>query len=200
MILINLLPHREIKRRQRQRAFYSGVVASALVGVLITVLWFTTLTHMSTLQSSRNDFLRAEVGKLDTQIKDIATLRFEIEALKARQTAVENLQTDRNLPVFLLEELVRQTPEGVQLLTIRQTGDEVALTGTAQSNERISDFLRNTANNSAWLQQPQLLEIKSSMSGAPGREARRVAQFSMRLKLKRPGAAESASAAPRKAP
>lgn len=207
MILINLLPHREIRRRQRRREFFVGVLGSVVVGVAVATLSFTALTQMSATQSSRNAFLKAEVGKLDTQIKDIATLRTEIEALRARQTAVENLQTDRNLPVFLLDELVAQTPEGVNLATLKQTGDDVSITGTAQSNERISEFLRNTANQSAWLQQPQLQEIRAvTVGGGPGREARRVAQFSVRLKLKRPGAPEPTAAPaapgapPRKSP
>lgn len=194
MILINLLPHREMRRRRRQREFFAGVVGSLVLGAAIVLVWFSVLTQMTGDQRERNEFLKSEVGKLDAQIKDIATLRAEIEALKARQGAVENLQTDRNLPVYLLEELVRQTPEGVYLSSIKQTGDEIALQGTSQSNERISDFLRNTANNSPWLQLPQLIEIRSATAGAAaGREPRKVAQFSMRLKLKRPEAAAPAT-------
>lgn len=197
MILINLLPHRELKRLQRQRAFFAGIVASALFGLVVIMGWFSVLSQWGTKQESRNAFMKAEIGKLDAQIKDIATLRSEIEALRARQTAVENLQTDRNLPVFLLEELVRQTPEGVQIESVRQAGDEVSLTGTATANERISEFLRNASTQSPWLQQPQLVEIRAA--SATGPEARRVAQFSIRLKLKRPGAQDAAASAPRKA-
>ena len=95
------------------------------------------------------------------QIKDIATLRAEIEALKARQKAVEDLQTDRNMPVHLLNELVKQTPEGVYLTAIKQNGQVVPVNGMAQTNERVSEFLRNTAYNSPWLEQPELVEIKA---------------------------------------
>ena len=130
MILINLLPHRQDKRRQRKRAFFVSLALCALGGVLIALLWYSVLQQMTSAQESRNNFLTAEIKKLDLQIKDIATLRAEIDALKARQKAVEDLQTDRNVPVHLLNELVRQTPEGVFLTAIRQTGQVVAVTGT----------------------------------------------------------------------
>jgi type IV pilus assembly protein PilN len=117
------------------------------------------LQQMTSAQESRNSFLNAEIARLDTQIKDIATLRTEIEALKARQKAVEDLQTDRNVPVHLLDELVRQTPEGVYLTSIRQNGQVVAINGVAQTNERVSELLRNTLYNSAWLTKPELVEI-----------------------------------------
>jgi type IV pilus assembly protein PilN len=122
VILINLLPHREAKRRQRKQSFFVGLGACALAGALIVGIWYSVLQQMTSAQESRNSFLSAEIARLDTQIKDIATLRTEIEALKARQKAVEDLQTDRNVPVHLLDELVRQTPEGVYLTSIRQNG------------------------------------------------------------------------------
>ena len=119
MILINLLPHREARRRQRKQSFFVGLGACALAGALIVGIWYSVLQQMTSAQESRNGYLNAEIARLDTQIKDIATLRTEIEALKARQKAVEDLQTDRNVPVHLLDELVRQTPEGVYLTSIR---------------------------------------------------------------------------------
>lgn len=200
MILINLLPHREEKRRQRKRAFFAGVVACALAGVAIVGVWYSVLQQMTAAQESRNSFLKAEIARLDTQIKDIATLRAEIEALKARQKAVEDLQTDRNVPVHLLNELVRQTPEGVYLTSIRQNGQIVALSGQAQTNERVSEFLRNTLYNSPWLEKPELIEIKATTVGTPGRDQRRLFDFSMRVTIKRlqgpvtPAAAGAASA------
>jgi type IV pilus assembly protein PilN len=122
VILINLLPHREEKRRQRKRAYFISLALSALVGGAVVLVWYSVLQQMTTAQESRNAFLKAEIARLDTQIKDIATLRAEIEALKARQKAVEDLQTDRNVPVYLLNELVKQTPEGVYLTGVRQNG------------------------------------------------------------------------------
>lgn len=196
MILINLLPHREEKRRQRKRAFFVGLGACALGGVVAAGLWFSVLQQMTSAQESRNDFLNAEIARLDIQIKDIATLRTEIEALKARQKAVEDLQTDRNVPVHLLDELVRQTPEGVYLTSIKQTAQVVAIVGVAQTNERVSEFLRNALYNSPWLEKPELVEIKSISQTTAGREQRRLSEFSMRVTLKRPQAAAPAVAAP----
>jgi type IV pilus assembly protein PilN len=190
VILINLLPHREEKRRQRKRAFFAGLGACAIAGAAIVGVWYSVLQQMTAAQESRNTFLKEEITRLDAQIKDIATLRQEIEALKARQRAVEDLQTDRNIPVHLLNELVKQTPEGVFLNTIRQNGQVVAITGTAQTNERVSELLRNTLYNSQWLEKPELVEIKSSNAAQ-----RRVFDFSMRVTLKRPQAATAATAA-----
>ena len=144
---------------------------------------------MTSAQEARNDFLQTEITRLDAQIKDIANLRAEIEALKARQKAVEDLQTDRNMPVHLLNELVKQTPEGVYLTAIKQTGQVVAVTGVAQTNERVSEFLRNTLYNSPWLERPELVEIKAVTLTAANREQRRLFEFSMRVTLKRPQAA-----------
>ena len=195
MILINLLPHREEKRRQRKRAFFSALVGSAFVGVLVAGVWFAVLQQLTSAQQARNDFLKAEIARLDVQIKDIAMLRAEIEALKARQKAVEGLQTDRNMPVYLLDELVKQTPEGVYLTSVKQTGQTVLVTGMAQTNERVSEFLRNTLYSSPWLERPELVEIKTVTAAAgAARDQRRLNEFSMRLTLKRPQAPAAASA------
>jgi type IV pilus assembly protein PilN len=171
-------------------------------------LWFSLLQQFTSAQEARNDILKTEIARLDVQIKDIATLRAEIEALKARQTAVEDLQTDRNVPVHLLNELVTQTPEGVYLTSIKQTGPVVAVKGVAQTNERVSEFLRNTLYNSPWLERPELVEIKAVSMTTANREQRRLYEFSMRVTLKRPqataaaaaGAASGAAAQPAAAP
>jgi type IV pilus assembly protein PilN len=196
VILINLLPHRQDKRRQRKRAFFISLGVCAAGGVAIGLLWFSVLGQMTSAQESRNAFLKGEITKLDLQIKDIAMLRAEIDALKARQKAVEDLQTDRNVPVHLLNELVRQTPEGVYLTTIRQTGQVVAINGTAQTNERVSEFIRNTLYNSPWLEKPELVEIKAVAVTTATREQRRLFDFSMRVTLKRQQGASAAVAAP----
>ena len=195
MILINLLPHRQERRQRRKIAFFAVLGAAAVVGLIIIALWYFVLQHMISNQQQRNQFLSAEITRLESQIKDIATLKAEIEALKARQKAVEDLQTDRNVPVRLLNELVKQTPEGVYLTSIKQTGNVVAVNGVAQTNERVSEFLRNTAYSSEWLTRPELVEIRVGGQGA-GRDARRLFDFSMRLNLKQPAdAAKAASAA-----
>ncbi|MBC7941740.1 MAG: PilN domain-containing protein [Chitinophagaceae bacterium] len=196
MILINLLPHRDEKRRQRKRAFFVGLGAFAVAGLAIALVWYSVLQQLTAGQQQRNQFLQSEITRLDGQIKDIATLRAEIDALKARQKAVEDLQTDRNTPVYLLDELVKQTPEGVFLTTIKQTGQVVAVTGVAQTNERVSEFLRNTLYNSAWLEKPELVEIKVAPNvSTAGREQRRLFEFSMRVTLKRPQAPAPVAAA-----
>ena len=200
MILINLLPHREEKRRQRKRAYFASLIGFAAIGVAIVGIWYSVLQQMNSAQESRNAFLKAEIDRLDTQIKDIATLRAEIDALKARQKAVEDLQTDRNVPVYLLNELVKQTPEGVYLTSIKQSGQVVAVTGVAQTNERVSEFLRNTLYNSTWLEKPELVEIKASTVNANSRDLRRLFDFALRVTIKRqqlaapPGGAASGAA------
>ena len=113
MILINLLPHREERRQRRKVAFFLGLGAAAAAGLVVVGVWFTVLEQLKAAQQARNQYLTNEIAKLDAQIKDIATLRAEIDSLKARQKAVEDLQTDRNIPVYLLNELAKQTPEGV---------------------------------------------------------------------------------------
>ena len=204
MILINLLPHREARRQQRKQAFFAGIGMAVLVGAGIVLLWYTAVNTQIGTQEEHNQFLSSEIKRLDAQIADVATLKAEIEALKARQKAVEDLQADRNMPVYLLNELVKQTPEGVFLTSIKQGGQQVAITGVAQTNERISEFLRNTSSNSPWLEKPQLVEIKAqTMQVAGSRDQRRMFAFTMGVTLKRPpapgstasGAAPAASGA-----
>lgn len=199
MILINLLPHREEKRRQRKRAFFSGLGLAAVLGLGIGVVWYGVVLQMTAAQEERNSFLAAEIKRLETQIADIATLRAEIESLKARQKAVEDLQTNRNVPVYLLDELVRYTPEGIYLTSIKQNGDLVTISGVAQTNERVSELLRNAQHQSKWLRQPDLVEIKAVNVPvtAGSREQRRLFDFSVRVSLKQPpppGADKPASA------
>ena len=186
MILINLLPHREERRIARKRAFFVALGVAAAVGAVVVGIWYSLLQQMTSMQQARNSFLKNEIAKLESQIKDIANLRNEIEALKARQRAVEDLQTNRNIPVYLLDELVKQTPEGVYLTSIKQTGGVVTLAGVAQTNERVSEFLRNTQYNSKWLERPELVEIKAVSVTTANKEQRRLFDFSMRVTMKRP--------------
>jgi len=196
IVLINLLPHREAARKKRREAFYAGILASILAGGLVLALGYTALNEMISRQQSRNDFLKAEITKLDGQIKDIASLKSEIEALRARQAAVESLQSDRNLPVHLFDDLTRDTPAGVQLTQIRQEGSTVLIQGIALSQERVADFLRNLNRPDGWLEKPELIEIRSQIAPAGvGNAARVVAQFQLRVTLKRPTPAGAASGA-----
>ena len=186
MILVNLLPHREERRRRRKIAFFVGLGMAAVFGVVFSGLWYLLIQQMIAGQQQRNQFLVAEIAKLDLQIKDIATLKAEIEALKARQKAVESLQTDRNTPVHMLNELVRQTPEGVYFTAIRQEGQLLNLNGIAQTNERVSELLRNTAYNSDWLTKPELVEIKAATVQTASREQKRLFDFALRVSIKLP--------------
>jgi type IV pilus assembly protein PilN len=197
MMLINLLPHREEKRRLRKQAFFAGLGLAVILGAVVVALWYVVQERLMAAQRSRNEFLTNAIHKLDDEIKDVSALKAEIESLKARQRAVEDLQTDRNMPVYLLNELVAQTPEGIYLTSIRQTGQNVLVAGLAQTNERVSEFLRNTNSKSAWLERPELVEIKASaQTSKDSRDPKRLFEFSMQLSLKRPqDVSASASAA-----
>lgn len=193
MILINLLPHREAARKRQKDQFYTQLGLSALLGGVICGAIFTWYQGQISSQQSRNEFLQAEIKKLEAEIKDIASLQREIASLRARQTAVENLQGDRNLPVHLLDELVAQLPDGIYLNSMRQENQNVLLTGVAQSQERVSELLRNLSNSSTWLVRPDLVEIVAANVAGPNREVRRVSNFSIRVSLKRPSAAAPAA-------
>ncbi len=158
------------------------------------------MQQLTSAQQARNDFLNAEIKKLEVQIKDIATLRAEIESLKARQKAVEDLQIDRNVPVHLLNELVKQTPEGIYFKSIKQDGQGLTVSGVAQTQERISELLRNTAYSSEWLVKPDLVESKAMVAQAANKEQRQLFEFAMRLQVKRPQEAASAPAGAASAP
>ena len=186
MILINLLPHREEKRRRSRIAFFAGVGASVVAGLVAVGLWYGIVEQMTAGQRERNAFLGAEIKRLEVQIKDISTLKAEIDSLKARQKAVEDLQTNRNVPVHLLTELAKQTPEGMYFTSLRQGGGLLSIAGTAQTNERVSEFLRNTNYSSEWLVRPELVEIKVSGAQVADRTQKRLYDFSVRLNVKRP--------------
>lgn len=203
MILINLLPHREAARKLRRERFYVGLAASAVVGLTIAGLIYLWYDAQISAQQARNNFLVSENRRLDNQIKDIASLQDEIAALRARQQAVEGLQADRNLPVHLLNELVRILPDGMYLTAIRQQGLVVTINGVAQSNDRVSEFLKSLGNDSPWLTRPELVEIVATSVALTPRDQRRVSNFTLRVNLRRapeaaaPASAASATAAPK---
>lgn len=183
MILINLLPHREAARKRRREGFQATMVASAIVGLLIAGLIYWVLQTLIADQQAKNGVLKAEIQVLEGQIKEIATIEEEIAALRARQKAVEDLQADRNLPVHLLTELVKQLPDGVYVTSLKQTNQSIEIKGVAQSNERISEMLRNLSNNTPWLSKPELVEIVASNVELTSRDTRRVASFNLRFQL-----------------
>jgi type IV pilus assembly protein PilN len=195
VILINLLPHREAARKRRRDAFYAALGASALMGGVIAGIIYLWFAAQISNQQNRNQILQTEIKRLEAQIKDIATLQTEIAALRARQQAVEDLQADRNMPVHLLNELVRQLPDGVYITSVRQEGQLVTVSGMAQSNERVSELLRNLGNKSPWLSRPELIEITAANVALSPREQRRVSSFIMRVRLLRASEAQKAAAA-----
>lgn len=185
MILINLLPHREAARKRRRDLFNLALGSAALVGGIIAgaiFLWYQT--HIS-VQQTNNRILSSEIKVLEGQIKDIAGLEAEIAALRARQQAVEDLQADRNQPVYLMTELVKQLPDGVFISSLRQENQNVTLQGTAQSNERVSELLRNLANNTPWFSRPELVEIVAASIALTPKDQKRVSNFTMRVRLVR---------------
>jgi type IV pilus assembly protein PilN len=194
VILVNLLPHREAARKRRREAFFVALAISALMGGLLCGAVYSWYQAQISGQQGKNAFLKTEITRLENQIKEIAGLQQEIAALRARQMAVEDLQGNRNLPVYLLDELVRQLPDGVYLTTMKQDNQVVVLTGVAQSNERVSELLRNLGNNSPWLTRPELIEITGKTVTLSARDQRRVANFSMRVGLRRATDVQKAAA------
>ncbi|QYY26323.1 PilN domain-containing protein [Diaphorobacter sp. MNS-0] len=192
MILINLLPHREAARKRRRETFQAVMVASALVGLAIAGAIYWWYQMMIDNQQARNNFLRGEIRVLEGQIKEIATIEEEIAALRARQKAVEDLQSDRNLPVHMLNELVMQLPDGVYITSLKQTDQVVTMQGMAQSNERVSEMLRNLASNTPWFSKPELVEIVAANVALTPKDQRRVASFNLRFRLVRSAEAQKA--------
>jgi type IV pilus assembly protein PilN len=184
MIRINLLPHREAKRKQKQAAFAALLAFGGLLGAALVLMVGGYNASVIASQNQRNDVLKKANEELDVKISKIANLKSEIEALKARQQAVEDLQGDRNQPVYLLDELVRQTPEGVYLKSFKQEGQKVLLNGVAQSQERVAELLRNLSGNSPWLERPDLTEVRAATL-AQSKTGRKVVEFTLSVSIKR---------------
>ena len=182
IVRINLLPHREQKRQARQRQFVSLSIGLAILGLAVVLLVHVLLGTQIENQQSRNALLKTEIGKLDEQIKEIDKLREQTQALLARKQVVETLQSDRTEAVHLLDQMVRQLPDGIYLRSMRQVGSKVTLIGYAQSNARVSTLMRNI-ESSPWLQQPELVEIKSVPS--PLNKDLRVSEFTLNVQVKK---------------
>ena len=204
MIRINLLPHREEKRKRRQQQFVvlMGVTVglAALVGGAIWIF----LDRQVTQQQANVTYMKQEIDKLDTQIEEIRKIREETASLLAKKQVVEGLQSNRSEPVQLLDQFLRQLPEGVYMKGFKQTGPKVNISGYAQSNARVSTLMRNLGA-SPYLENPELVEIKAVPN--PDKSGGRVNEFNMNISIKRArpddsrGApAKGAPAAPAKAP
>lgn len=157
MIRINLLPHREEKRKAKRVQFYALGALVSVLGALIILFGWTLNEQTLSAQEEQNVFLGGEIEKLNKQIAQIKALKDEIELLKKKKEVIETLQRDRGLTVSLLTELVNQVPEGVYLKTVRQAGKKITLTGFAQSNSRVSELMRNLEQSSA-LERPSLTQ------------------------------------------
>lgn len=183
MIRLNLLPYREIRRAARLREFAVLLGGVAILGLLVVMLGFTALDARLQIQSTRNDYLKSEIAKLDKQISAIHELKQETQELLARKQVVESLQTDRSDAVHLLDQLVRLMPEGVFLKSIDQHGDVVHLQGYAQSSARVSSLMRNL-DSSPWLSNATLIEVKSATI-----QSIQANEFSMDVHMNKPEAA-----------
>ena len=176
---INLLPHRAERRKRARQHFMTVSGMTVGLGILVAFLIYQFYARQIEVQTDRNTFLANEIKKLDKDIADINELRNQIQALLARKQIIETLQADRAQTVHLLEQMVRQMPEGVYLKSMKQSGAKVHIVGYAQSNARVSTLMRNI-EASPWLAQPVLVEVK-----AANVDKRRVSEFNMYLNLKR---------------
>jgi type IV pilus assembly protein PilN len=184
---INLLPHREERRKRSRQHFYVLAGGVGIVGILIVAAVHGFYSTRIETQIDRNRFLKSENSKLDKEIAEIQKLKDEIQALLARKQVIETLQADRATTVYMLDQLVRQMPEGVYLRSVVQKGTRLSLLGYAQSNARVSTLMRNI-EASPWLGNPGLVEVRASVV-----EKRRVAEFNMNLSLKRPAPEKDAA-------
>lgn len=180
MIRINLLPHREAKRKERRQQFYVVSGAMIAIGLLIGLAVHGVYAGYIELQERRNAFLKAEIAKLDTQIAEIKTLREQIDALLARKQVIESLQGNRSETVHLFNELATRMPEGVYLKSLKQVGARVTLVGYSQSNARVSTLMRNL-DDSPFFFQPGLVEVKAATLAG-----RRVSEFTLGISIERP--------------
>lgn len=179
MIRVNLLPYREEARKARKQQFLVLCGISAALACLVVFAVQSVTSGQIAAQEETNAFLKTEIKKLDKEIEHIAGLKSQVDALKSRKQVIESLQIDRGETVYLLSELVTLVPEGVFLKTLKQDGTKVALTGIAQSNARVSSLMTNI-DSSRWMEQPQLIETRSTSV-----DKRRVHEFSMTLMLTR---------------
>jgi type IV pilus assembly protein PilN len=186
---INLLPHREEARKRARKHFTVVSFGTAVVGAALGFLIYQFYERQIQMQNERNEFLQTEIKKLDKDIADINELKNQIQALLARKQIIETLQADRAQTVYLLDQMVRQMPEGVYLRSMKQAGQRVHLIGYAQSNARVSTLMRNI-EASPWLQNPMLVEVKAATV-----DKKRVSEFNLYLNLKRAAVAKDAKPA-----
>lgn len=184
-VRINLLPHRAQKRQARKRQFVSLAVLLSIAAVAVVGLVHLVLATQIDRQNERNKLLKTEIAKLDDQIKEIDKLRDQIQQVLARKQVVENLQSNRNEAVHLLDQMVRQLPDGIYLKSIRENGTKVQIVGYAQSNARVSTLMRNI-ESSPWITKPDLVQTQLvPMPGATRNADQKVNEFTLNFEVKR---------------
>ena len=164
---INLLPWREELRSERQRQFISVAVGAAIVMAVVVVLVHLQVASMINNQNKRNKFLDEQIAIVDKQIKEINTLEQQKKSLLARMKVIQELQGTRPVIVHLFDELAKTIPKQAYLLNVDRKGKNISLEGVAQSNDYVSQFMRNL-NNSPWLTNPRLTVIESNRKDYPG--------------------------------
>ncbi|MBN8282282.1 PilN domain-containing protein [Zoogloea sp.] len=179
MIRINLLPHREEKRKARRQQFVLLAAVSALAGLVVWFVGHTIISGYVEGQEAKNAFLKNEIAVLDKEIVEIKGLREQAEALLSRKQVIESLQTNRTETVQIFNELARQMPEGIYLKSLKQTGSKINLVGFAQSNARVSNLMRNL-DASPHLERADLVEVKAAVLNT-----RRVSEFSLNVNIER---------------
>ena len=184
-VRINLLPHREEKRQARQRQFVSFAVLLAILALAVVGLVHMVFANRLEDQDARNKLLKTEIANLDNQIKEIDKLRDQIQQVLARKQVVETLQANRSEAVHLLDQIVRQLPDGIYLKSIKQQGNKIQMVGYAQSNARVSTLMRNV-EASPWVSVPELVEIKLvQLPGTRPESTQQVNEFILNMQTKR---------------
>lgn len=192
MIRVNLLPHRAEKRKARQLQFVILCVLSLVLGAVIVGFVHVAISTQISYQERRNAYLKQEITILDKQIEEIKKLREQTQALLARKTVVENLQSTRSDVVHLLDQMLRILPDGVYLKSLKQTGYKISVVGYASSSARVSTLMRSI-EDSPWLDTPTLIEVHATtVAGA------RLNEFSLNFNLTKQAAPTAASPAPTK--
>ncbi|WP_300437266.1 PilN domain-containing protein [Zoogloea sp.] len=180
MIRINLLPHREEKRKTRRQQFALFAAVVALAGLAVWFVGHTIIAGYVDGQEEKNAFLKQAIAVLDKEISEIKGLREQAEALLSRKQVIESLQTNRTETVQVFNELAKQMPEGVYLKALKQSGSKINLTGYAQSNARVSNLMRNL-EASPYLERADLVEVKAATLNN-----RRVSEFNLNVAIERP--------------
>ena len=166
MIRVNLLPHREEKRKARRHQFFA---VTGLIVVLAAAIWFVGFTVINgyiTAQQETNDYLEKEIGALKKQIDEISSLKQQTDALLSRKQVIESLQGSRAETVRLFDELIKRVPDGIRLVSVVQDGPKLSISGESLSEARVSTLIRSL-DDSSLLERATPLEIRA-MNGPGG--------------------------------